>query len=205
MKQKIGWLLLMVLVMGISTGVRVSSQTMPAGAPIYKPAPLPATASKTNLKVGDQAPDFTLPAISGSRVSLSSYRGKNHVVLSFVPAAWTPVCSQQWPGYHIAKEFFDELNTVVLGISVDNVPTLYAWVSTMGGLWFPVLSDFWPHGEVAKRYGVLRDDGTTERALFVIDKEGIVRYVDVHDINDMPRLEDLIKELRKLEQPPERP
>jgi peroxiredoxin (alkyl hydroperoxide reductase subunit C) len=71
----------------------------------------------------------------------------------------------------------------------------------MGGgeLWFPVLSDFWPHGAVAYKYGVLRSDGVSERALFVIDKKGIIRYIDVHDINARPRLEDLVGELEKLD------
>ncbi len=68
----------------------------------------------------------------------------------------------------------------------------------MGNLWFPVLSDFWPHGEVAKSYGILRSNGVSERSLFVIDKQGVIRYVDVHDINSMPRLEDLARELSKL-------
>jgi peroxiredoxin (alkyl hydroperoxide reductase subunit C) len=81
---------------------------------------------------------------------------------------------------------------------VDNIPTLFSWTKQMGNLWFPVLSDFWPHGAVAKKYGVLRSDGTSERALFIIDKKGIIRYIDVHDINKRPQLEDLIKELEKL-------
>jgi peroxiredoxin (alkyl hydroperoxide reductase subunit C) len=68
----------------------------------------------------------------------------------------------------------------------------------MGQLWFPVLSDFWPHGAVAKKYSVLRSDGMSERALFVIDKKGIIRYIDVHDINKRPPLEDLIGALEKL-------
>ena len=68
----------------------------------------------------------------------------------------------------------------------------------MGKLWFPVLSDFYPHGRVAKAYGVLRSDGTTERALFVIDKKGVIRYIDVHDINKRPPLEKLVKEIEKL-------
>jgi peroxiredoxin (alkyl hydroperoxide reductase subunit C) len=67
----------------------------------------------------------------------------------------------------------------------------------MGKLWFPVLSDFYPHGKVADTYGVLRSDGTTERALFVIDKKGVIRYIDVHDINKRPPLERLIGELVK--------
>ncbi len=65
-------------------------------------------------------------------------------------------------------------------------------------LWFPVLSDFYPHGAVADKYGVLRSDGVSERSLFVIDKKRIIRYIDVHDINDRPRLEVLVGELEKL-------
>ena len=95
---------------------------------------------------------------------MNQFREKKNVVISFVPAAWTPVCSDQWPGYNIAKDLFEENDAVLLGITVDNIPTLFAWTQEMGGLWFPVLSDFWPHGAVAKKYGVLRSDGTSERA-----------------------------------------
>jgi peroxiredoxin (alkyl hydroperoxide reductase subunit C) len=154
--------------------------------------------SVPRLKVGDQAPDFTLPAVSGEKISLSQYLGKKNVVLSFEPAAWTPLCSDQWPGYNIIKSAFERYDSILLGITVDNLPTLRAWTDQMGKLWFPVLSDFWPHGAVAARYGVLRSDGVSERALFVIDKNGILRYIHVHDINKRPPLEDLVSELEKL-------
>ena len=150
------------------------------------------------VKVGDRAPDFTLKAVSGGTVSLSDYLGKKNVMISFVPAAWTPVCSDQWPGYNIAEEEFERLGTALIGITVDNVPTLYAWTKAMGTLWFPVLSDFWPHGKVAKTYGVLRSDGISERAIFIIDRQGIIRYIDVHDINRRPPLEGIISVLEKL-------
>ena len=71
----------------------------------------------------------------------------------------------------------------------------------MGKLWFDVLSDFWPHGAVAEKFGVLRSDGVAERALFVIDKKGIIRYIDVHNINQRPPLETLVRELGKVEPP----
>jgi peroxiredoxin (alkyl hydroperoxide reductase subunit C) len=87
---------------------------------------------------------------------------------------------------------------MLLGITVDNIPTLFAWTNQMGHLWFPVLSDFWPHGKVAAEYGILRSDGMAERALFLIDKQGIIRYIDVHDINKRPNLEVLVRELQKL-------
>jgi peroxiredoxin (alkyl hydroperoxide reductase subunit C) len=165
---------------------------------IYKVGTLKPIDSVPKLKLGDRAPNFTLPAVSGEKVSLSQYRGKKNVVLSFVPAAWTPVCSDQWPGYNIVKDIFDQNDAILLGITVDNIPTLFAWTNQMGKLWFPVLSDFWPHGAVAKRYGVLRSNGTSERALFIIDKKGIIRYIDVHDINERPPLEDLVNALEKL-------
>jgi peroxiredoxin (alkyl hydroperoxide reductase subunit C) len=165
---------------------------------IYKVGVLKPVDSKLNVKVGAQAPDFTLPSVSGERVSLSQYRGKKNVVLSFVPAAWTPVCSDQWPGYNIIKDVFKQNDAILLGITVDNIPTLFAWTNQMGELWFPVLSDFWPHGAVAKKYGVLRSDGVSERALFVIDRKGTLRYIDVHDINKRPPLEDLVNALEKL-------
>ena len=165
---------------------------------IYQVGTLKPIDSKLKVKVGDVAPDFVLPAISGEKISLGQYRGKKNVVLSFVPAAWTPVCSDQWPGYNIAKDIFNQYDAVLLGITVDNIPTLFAWTNQMGQLWFPVLSDFWPHGAVAKRYGLLRSNGVSERALFVIDRKGIIRYINVHDINKRPPLEDLVGALEKL-------
>jgi peroxiredoxin (alkyl hydroperoxide reductase subunit C) len=165
---------------------------------IYNPGILKSKNSVLKVKIGKPAPDFTLKAVSGEMISLKQYRGKKNVVISFVPAAWTPVCSDQWPGYNIAQDIFDEYDAILLGITVDNIPTLFSWTNQMGNLWFPVLSDFWPHGKVAASYGVLRADGVSERALFVIDKKGIIRYIDVHDINKRPPLEDIVKELEKL-------
>ena len=165
---------------------------------IYHPKNLKPTDSVLKVKVGDRAPDFTLPAVSGGKISLSRYLGKKNVVISFVPAAWTPVCSDQWPGYNIVKGIFDKNDAILLGITVDNIPTLFAWTNQMGDLWFPVLSDFWPHGRTADTYGVLRSDGITERALFIIDKKGIIRDINVKDINKRPRLESIVRELEKL-------
>jgi peroxiredoxin (alkyl hydroperoxide reductase subunit C) len=173
----------------------------PASTPkdeIFPVGTLKPRDSRLKVKVGQKAPDFSLPSLNGQKVSLGDYLGKKIVVLSFVPAAWTPVCSAQWPGYNLAQDVFTDHNAVLLGISEDNIPTLYAWTNTMGKLWFPVLSDFWPHGRVASRLGILRSDGTAERALFVIDRKGVIRYIDVHDINERPVLDDLVQELDKV-------
>ena len=165
---------------------------------IYNPGKLKPRDSELKVKAGQLAPDFTLPAVSGKEISLSQYRGKKNVVLSFVPAAFTPVCSDQWPGYNIVKEMFDETDAILLGITVDNIPTLYAWTRQMGKLWFEVLSDFWPHGTVADKYGVLRSDGLSERALIFVDKEGIISAILVMDINRRPDIVACATELKKL-------
>ena len=154
--------------------------------------------SVLKVKVGQKAPDFTLKAVSGKKVSLNDFQGKKNVVLSFVPAAWTPVCSDQWPGYNIVQDLFEYNDAVLLGITVDNIPTLFSWTNQMGKLWFEVLSDFWPHGAVASRYGILRSDGTAERAIIIIDKKGVIRYIDIHDINERPPLESIIRQLEKM-------
>ena len=91
------------------------------------------------------------------------------------------------------------MNTQVLGISVDSVPCLKAWADSLGGVTYPLLSDFFPHGHVAQSFGILRGEGYTERAIFVIDKQGIIRYVDVHDIDEQPDNEVLFRVLAELE------
>src|SRR5512136_1427972 len=91
------------------------------------------------------------------------------------------------------------MNTQVLGISVDSTDCLNAWAESLGGITYPLLSDFWPHGQIAQMYGVLRDDGRSERAIFVIDKQGIIRYVDVHDIDLQPDNEELFRVLAQIE------
>lgn len=172
--------------------------TDPVELPIFQPGYLKPVDSQTHLKVGDKAPDFTLSSLSGEMVTLSELLKDKVVVITFVPAAWTPVCSEQWPGYNVAEPFFEEADAILIGITVDNLPTLHAWTQEMGGLWFPVLSDFYPHGAVTAKYGILREEGTSERALFIIDQSGVLRYIDVHDINKRPPLDDLIKALEKL-------
>jgi len=188
------YILVAVLVVGL-----LAAPASAGNSNVYPVGKLKPVDSVLKVKVGDPAPDFELPSLAGGKVRLSDFRGKKNVVLSFVPAAWTPVCSDQWPGYNLAKELFDRQNAELIGISVDNIPSQYAWAKDMGGIGFTVLSDFWPHGEVALKYGILRSSGVSERALFVIDKNGIIRYIDVHDINVRPDLGVLVGELKKLE------
>ena len=93
---------------------------------------------------------------------------------------------------------FEKLNAQVLGISVDHVPCLTAWAESLGGISFPLLSDFSPLGAVARKYGVKRKEGFSERAIFLLDKHGIIRYIDIHDIKDRPKNKILFAELKKV-------
>jgi len=129
------------------------------------------------LKVGDPAPDFTLRATGNSTFTLSEQRGKN-VVLVFFPSAFSGVCSQQMPQVQDSKTRFNDPDTVIAGISVDNSWSQGAWAQQMG-IDFPLLADFYPHGAVAEKYGVLHQAGVAERAIIGIDREGVVRYIDV--------------------------
>ena len=103
------------------------------------------------------------------------------------------------PAYEADKDRFEGYDAQVLGISVDSIPSHIAWAKSLGGITYDLLSDFHPKGEVAKSYGAWREaDGITERALFIVDKEGKVTYIDIHDIGDQPDNEDLFDVLKKL-------
>jgi glutaredoxin len=101
--------------------------------------------------------------------------------------------------YQVDQARFTGLDAQVLGISVDHIPCLKAWADNLGGIHYPLLSDFWPHGAVAECYDVLRPDGKSERALFIIDKQGIIRYIDIHDIDKQPSNQVLLEELRRID------
>ena len=155
-------------------------------------------AQTTAVKVGDKAPDFTLADQSGHKVTLSSFLGQKNVVLIFHPLAFTSVCAIQMPGYSKERQTFEGLSAQVLGISVDSVPVHRAWAEQLGGIDFPMLADFFPHGDVAKRYGILRPEGYSERATFVIDTKGIIRHMEIHEIGTLPDQAKLIGVLKGL-------
>jgi len=103
------------------------------------------------------------------------------------------------PAYEADLERFEGYDAQVLGISVDSVPCNTAWAKSLGGLTYDLLSDFEPKGEVARKFGAYRSkDGISERAIFIVDKEGKLAYTDIHDIADQPDNEDLFEVLRKL-------
>ncbi|WP_420153208.1 redoxin domain-containing protein [Siphonobacter sp.] len=127
------------------------------------------------LTVHDKAPDFTLYATPDQKVSLSEFRGSN-VVLAFYPADWSPVCSDQMALYNEMLKYFKKYNAQILGISVDSKWCHLAF-SQSRNLHFPLLADFEPKGDISKQYGVYNEaEGECDRALFVIDKDGVIAW-----------------------------
>ncbi len=127
------------------------------------------------LKKGDVAPNFTLFATPDQKISLSEFKGSN-VILAFYPADWSPVCSDQMALYNEMLKFFKKEEAEIFGISVDS-KWCHLSFSQSRKLHFPLLADFEPKGEVSKQYGVYNEEeGESKRALFVIDKEGVIAW-----------------------------
>jgi peroxiredoxin len=149
------------------------------------------------LTPGTQAPDFALNATPNQTLTLSELRG-HPVVLVFYPADWSPVCGDQVALYNEILPEFHEYGAEVVGISVDGV-WCHAAFARDRNLHFPLLADFEPKGEVAKTYGVYRQqDGTTERALYVIDGDGIVRWSYVSPVGINPGADGILHALEEL-------
>jgi peroxiredoxin (alkyl hydroperoxide reductase subunit C) len=152
----------------------------------------------STLQVGDIAPDFTLRTGKREEWRLVDRRDQKNVVLAFVPFAFSRVCSAQIPSYEAELERFNDYDTEVVSISTDSHYALNAWAKAMGTT-IPNLADFYPQGHVADLYGVRTPGGYAERAVFLIDKKGVIRYIEVmNSTGDMPDNEALFEALRKL-------
>jgi peroxiredoxin len=151
----------------------------------------------TPLPPGSEAPEFALPSTPDQRVSLAEFRSQP-VILAFYPEDWSPVCSDQLALYQELLPEFQGFDAVLLGISVDGVWCHLAFAKDRN-LHFPLLADFEPKGEVARAYQVYRaQDGTTERALYVIDAEGIVRWSYVSPVGVNPGADGILRALESL-------
>jgi peroxiredoxin len=127
------------------------------------------------LMPGQRAPDFTLASSPQQSVSLADLRGAP-AILAFYPADWSPVCGDQMALYESVRPLFADYNATIAGLSVDGVWCHLAFARSRG-IGYPLLSDFEPKGEVAKRYGVYNyAEGISERALFVVDPDGVVAW-----------------------------
>lgn len=147
------------------------------------------------LPIGTPAPDFTLPDAAGKQVSLADFRGRP-VVWVFYPLDWSPTCSDQLSLYQAELAEFERRGAQLIGISVDSIYSHGAWAAVRG-LTFPLLADFEPKGKVARQYNVYRErDGFSERALYVIDVDGIIRYAHVSpQLSHVPDIYELYQVL----------
>lgn len=151
----------------------------------------------TMLGPSTKAPDFTLHVTPDQTISLSELIGKP-VILAFYPADWSPVCGDQMALYNEILPDFHKHHAELMGISVDGVWCHSAFASERK-LHFPLLSDFEPKGAVAKLYGVYRSEGFTERALFVIDKAGVIRWSYCSPVGVNPGADGILEALENLE------
>jgi peroxiredoxin len=149
------------------------------------------------LAAGTPAPNFSLPSTPDQRLSLTDFQGQP-VVLAFYPADWSPVCGDQMALYNEMLAEFHRQKAQLLGVSVDGVWCHAAFASDRK-LHFPLLADFEPKGAVARQYGVYREsEGLTERALFVIDAEGVVRWSFLSPIGVNPGADGIFDALEAL-------
>jgi peroxiredoxin len=150
------------------------------------------------LKAGTPAPDFSLPATPDQRVSLEEFRG-HPVILAFYPADFSPVCGDQMALYNELRSEFHKFGAELIGISVDGAWCHSAFKENRN-LHLSLLSDFEPKGEVARQYGVYREkEGTSERALFVIDGEGIIRWSYVSPVGVNPGADGILDALEQMQ------
>ncbi|MFL5759586.1 MAG: redoxin domain-containing protein [Thermomicrobiales bacterium] len=153
------------------------------------------------LPAGTEGPDFTLYSTPDQMLSLSDFRGQP-VILAFYPADWSPVCGDQMALYNEILPEFHRYNAQLLGISVDGKWCHNAFAAARN-LKFPLLADFEPKGDVAKAYGVYRShDGTTERALFVLDEAGVISWSYVSPVGINPGADGILRALEHLSEAP---
>jgi peroxiredoxin len=150
------------------------------------------------LTAGTLAPEFQLPVAPDRKLSLSELRGKP-VILAFYPADWSPVCGDQMALYNEILPEFQKYGAELLGISVDGV-WCHAAFAKDRNLHFPLLADFEPKGAVAKAYGAYFEAaGITQRALFVIDKDGVIRWSYLSPIAVNPGADGILNALEQVE------
>lgn len=150
------------------------------------------------IAIGDSAPNFSLKDNHDKTIHLSDFKGKK-VLLSWHPLAWTPVCTDQMRALETNWETFQKLNTIPLGFSVDAPPCKKAWAAALVLEHLSIPSDFWPHGKVAQSYGIFIDkEGISQRANIIVDENGIVKWVKVYPMSQLPDLNEVIQVLSNM-------
>src|SRR5207253_4733291 len=181
----------------VYSGQGVQSSVSPSGPRIRREVSV--------IQPGEIAPDFDLPALIGGvkkRFHLAELIGKQQLVLAFYPLNWEPVSERQMVNYQVQREKLLASGAELVGISVDSIMNTTAWEREIGPFDFPLCSDFWPHGDVAMKYGVLRtgppDAGTSDRAVFLVDKNGKVAFRKLYGKSELPNVQDVLETLRRV-------
>jgi len=150
------------------------------------------------IQPGMTAPDFALDDVFEKSVKLSDFRGQK-VLLSWHPAAWTGVCTDQMRSLEVNFEKFKALNTVPLGMSTDPSPCKKAWAAVLGIQDVTLLCDFWPHGKVAQEYGIFIEEfGMSQRANIIVGEDGTVKWVKVYPISQLPDIQEVLQALSEI-------
>ena len=157
------------------------------------------------LQAGDMAPDFDVPILLGGvrkQSRLSEQWSRRNLVLAFYPSNWEPVSTRQMVTYQVEREKLEARQAEVLGISVDHIMNAAAWEREIGPFDFMLASDFWPHGAISREYGVLRESdpfqGASERAIFVIDQAGRIRFARIYPVDQLPDFKETLTALHDL-------
>ena len=151
----------------------------------------------TMAQPGDPARNFSLKDQNDKTFDLYE-QAEKRVLLSFHPLAWTEYCAAQMNSLEENREKFADLNCVPVGISVDSMPCKKAWAKSLGITRTPLLCDFWPHGAVAMKYGIFRDEnGFSERANIIVDEKQKVVFVRIYPVHSVPDIGEIIAFLQK--------
>ena len=146
---------------------------------------------KKLIDIGRKAKEFTLKDQNGQDFRISEQGGKK-ILLSFHPLAWTSVCAEQMKSLERHLKSFNKLNTIAVGISVDSVPCKAAWAKSLRIKSTRLLCDFWPHGDCAKKFGILRKEGFSERANIILDEKGKVIFTKIYPIREVPDIKAVL-------------
>lgn len=147
------------------------------------------------IQLGAMAPDFKLQDQNGETVTLSKFKGQK-VLLSWHPLAWTSVCTDQMRSLDRNFDRFAQKNTVILGVSVDPLPSKAVWAKALTLKHIKILSDFLPLGEVAKAYGIFSEEhGASKRANILINEVGMVIWAKKYEIRTLPDVEEVLGKL----------
>lgn len=150
----------------------------------------------TQLKAGEKAPDFKCSSTGAKEISLAEFKDRQNIVLLFYVASFTPVCAHELLTAQLNYKRFQQNNTAVVGISCDTVWANQMFSASLGGLAFPLLGDH--KKEIAKAFGILREDGFCERATFIIDKKGVIRWFKIHEIDEPRNFDEIFAQIEKI-------